>query len=72
MLLLIRQAVTKSINSKGNYKKVSLVRLVGMMLIVFVKNKHMDHVKNVATDTVGTGIMGKLVNCYLNNILKPS
>lgn len=50
---------------------MSLVRLVGMMLIVFVKNKHMDHVKNVATDTVGTGIMGKLVNCYLN-ILKPS
>ncbi|KAF0754717.1 inositol polyphosphate 5-phosphatase OCRL-1 [Aphis craccivora] len=56
------QAVTKSLNSKGNYRKVSLVRLVGMMLIVFVKNKHMDHVKNVATDTVGTGIMGKLGN----------
>jgi len=37
-----------------------------MMLIVFVKNKHMDHIKNVATDTVGTGIMGKLVNFYLN------
>jgi hypothetical protein len=25
----------------------------------------MEHVKNVATDTVGTGIMGKLVICLL-------
>lgn len=44
-----------------------------MMLIVFVKNKHIDHVKNVATDTVGTGIMGKLVRflfvCKYNEIL---
>jgi phosphatidylinositol-bisphosphatase len=63
--IIIRQAVTKSLNSIGHYRKVSLVRLVGMMLIVFVKKKHMEHVKNVATDTVGTGIMGKLVICLL-------
>lgn len=62
MFFKIRQAVTKSLSSKGHYRKVSLVRLVGMMLIVFVKNKLMEYVKNVATVTVGTGIMGKLVS----------
>lgn len=59
--LLIRQAVSKSINSKGHYRQIKLVRLVGMMLIVFIKHIHVDHVKNIASVTVGTGIMGKLV-----------
>lgn len=59
---MIRQAVSTSLNSIGHYRKVSLIRLVGMMLIVFVKNKHVEHVKHIATVTVGTGIMGKLVS----------
>lgn len=66
VISLTRFAVKKSISSKGNYRKISLVRLVGMMLIVFVKNQHIEHVKNIATDTVGTGIMGKLVRFSLN------
>lgn len=57
---LIRLAVSNCLKSR-EYLKVSLVRLVGMMLIVFVKNKHMKYIENVATDSVGTGILGKLV-----------
>lgn len=43
-----------------------------MMLIVFVKRQHKDYVKNVCTDSVGTGILGKLVNsciCFFDTII---
>lgn len=33
-----------------------------MMLIIFVKENHAAYIRDIATDTVGTGIMGKLVN----------
>lgn len=33
-----------------------------MLLIVLVKNELYASVKNVAVDTVGTGIMGKMVS----------
>lgn len=45
----------------GNYRQVALVRLVGMMLILLVEEKHVKHVRNAAFETVGTGIMGKMV-----------
>ena len=41
--------------------QVKLVRLVGMMLIVFIQEKHKDHVYDVVDDMVGTGILGMLV-----------
>ncbi|KAF7990591.1 hypothetical protein HCN44_000396 [Aphidius gifuensis] len=57
-----RQVVSKSLHKKGNYKQIALVRLVGMMLIIYSQNSHSYFIKNVTVDTVGTGIMGKLGN----------
>ncbi|XP_065223598.1 type II inositol 1,4,5-trisphosphate 5-phosphatase [Planococcus citri] len=55
-------AVYVNLHPKDKYHKIALVRLVGIMLIVFVKEQHVAYVREVATDTVGTGIMGKLGN----------
>ncbi|XP_035223221.1 inositol polyphosphate 5-phosphatase OCRL-like [Stegodyphus dumicola] len=56
------EAVKAGLNSNVNYKMVKLIRLVGIMMIVFIKEELAEHVKNVAAETVGTGIMGKLGN----------
>lgn len=55
-------AVMAAVDKRVKYYKVDLVRLVGMMLIVLVRDNHREFVKNVASDTVGTGIMGKMGN----------
>ncbi|KAK4295648.1 hypothetical protein Pmani_031812 [Petrolisthes manimaculis] len=55
-------AVLNGIHPKTKYRKVRLVRLVGMMLIVLVQEKHLAYVRNCAIDTVGTGIMNKMGN----------
>ncbi|XP_053209515.1 inositol polyphosphate 5-phosphatase OCRL-like isoform X2 [Panonychus citri] len=56
------QACTLSLHPSATYVKVKLVRLIGMMLIVFVKRELEEHVSNVASETVGTGILGKMGN----------
>lgn len=56
------QACTLSLHPGAVYVKVKLVRLIGMMLIVFVKRELEEHVSNVAAETVGTGILGKMVS----------
>lgn len=55
-------ACAASLHPKAKYVKLKLVRLVGIMLVVYVKAELFPFVKNVAAETVGTGIMRKIGN----------
>ncbi|XP_044853741.1 type II inositol 1,4,5-trisphosphate 5-phosphatase isoform X2 [Mauremys mutica] len=56
------KAVTDSLHPDAKYAKVKLVRLVGMLLLLYVKADHALNISEVETGTVGTGIMGRMGN----------
>ncbi len=45
-----------------DYFQVKLIRLVGMMLVVFIQEKLVNRIYDVEASQVGTGIMGMLVS----------
>ena len=46
----------------GSVFQVKLIRLVGIMLLLYVKQEHAAHISEVEAETVGTGIMGRMVS----------
>lgn len=41
--------------------QVKLIRLVGIMLIFYVREEHAEYISDVEVESVGTGIMGRMV-----------
>uniref|UniRef100_A0A8C6QFC8 Type II inositol 1,4,5-trisphosphate 5-phosphatase n=1 Tax=Nannospalax galili TaxID=1026970 RepID=A0A8C6QFC8_NANGA len=56
------KAVSESLHPEAIYAKVKLIRLVGIMLLLYVKQEHAAYISEVEAETVGTGIMGRMGN----------
>lgn len=52
----------EGVHPNAKYKLVALARLVGIQLAVLVSSQHYQFVKNVSSDSVGTGLLGKMVS----------
>lgn len=61
-----RRAVRAGLHPGAKYKKVKLIRLVGIMLIVFVREELVRSLHNVIGEYVGTGILGRMVSKQLD------
>ncbi|XP_073727930.1 type II inositol 1,4,5-trisphosphate 5-phosphatase isoform X2 [Misgurnus anguillicaudatus] len=55
-------AVYKGLHPDAKYALVKVVRLVGIMLVMYVKAEHAAHISEVQTESVGTGVMSRLGN----------
>nr|XP_029535841.1 type II inositol 1,4,5-trisphosphate 5-phosphatase-like isoform X1 [Oncorhynchus nerka] len=56
------KAVSEGLHPDAKYALMKLVRLVGIMLLFYVRNEHAKHISEMEAETVGTGIMGRMGN----------
>ncbi|KAM3933388.1 type II inositol 1,4,5-trisphosphate 5-phosphatase isoform 1-T1 [Leptodactylus fuscus] len=56
------KAVSEGLHPGAKYAKIKLIRLVGIMLLLYVKKDLASYVSEVEAETVGTGIMGRMGN----------
>lgn len=54
----------EGVHPDAKYRLVAVVRLVGIQLVVMVHSKHYQYIRNIDIDTVGTGILGKMVSFF--------
>ena len=56
------EIVKGSLSPCIRYKKLEYIRMVGILLIIFVKDSLLHHITNVETKSVGTGFLNKMGN----------